>query len=109
MSIGVATLTCLGQSINPPNFTFPANGAGNVSVSVVLDWSGVSNNQGYLYEIDITSSFNSSLKISGTSGRNSSNNLVRNLFFGQTYYWRVAIISSIDTSIWSNTRTFTTI
>jgi len=36
----VATLTCLGQSINPPNLTFSVNSAGNVSVSVVLDLSG---------------------------------------------------------------------
>ena len=105
----MATWNVVGQSINPPSLVTPANGAGNVFVSVILDWSAVSNNQGYIYEIDITSSFNSSLKLSGTSGRNSSNNLVSNLLFGQTYYWRVATISSVDTSVWSVTRSFTTI
>jgi len=105
--IGLANV--LSQSINPPTQTFPANGAVNIDVRYQLDWSGVSGNQGYLYEVDITSSFNSSLKISGATTRNVSNFFTSNLFFGQTYYWRVATISSIDTSVWSSTRSFTTI
>lgn len=99
----------VAQSINPPSLAVPANGAANIFVSVSLDWTSVSSNEGYIYEIDITSSFNSSLKRSSATGKNISNVTVSDLFFGQTYYWRVATKSSIDTSVWTATRSFTTI
>ena len=98
-----------GQTISPPNLVSPGNGSGNIAVGFLLDWTSVSSNQGYIYEVDITSSFNSSLKQSGFRSRNSSSYFVTDLFFGQTYYWRVATKSNVDTSVWSPVRSFTTI
>lgn len=97
------------QTINPPSLVQPQNSASNVNVSAFLDWSHVTGNRGYIYEIDITPSFNSSLKRSGPTNLNASSVTVTNLAFGQTYYWRAATKSTSDTSVWSSVRSFTTI
>ena len=86
----------------------PVNGALNQSPDVLLDWSVISGISGYQVQVDTMNSFTSaalqSSNISGTSQVNTSN-----LRFGQTYFWRVRAYHSIDTTGWSETRTFTTL
>jgi hypothetical protein len=86
----------------------PSNGATNQGVLVNLDWSSVSGNSGYIYQIDTVITYDSPLLLQGNSAINISNVDVNNLFFGTRYYWRVATKSAVDTSVWSTTTSFTT-
>ena len=88
--------------------TSPANGAINRNISIILDWSSITGNNGYLYEIDIIDSFNSSQLVSGNTAINSSQAAMSGLLYGTKYYWRAAVKNSIDTSNWTHSRSFTT-
>jgi len=97
------------RAINTPALNAPTDNATNRPTSVNIDWYGVVGNAGYLYEVDTVPTFNSPIYIQGASSVNSSNMNLYNLRFGQTYYWRAATKSSIDTSAWSATWSFTTL
>ncbi len=73
-----------------------------------LDWSTVSGNTGYIYQIDIVATFDSPMLIEGDAAINFSNANVNSLRFGQIYYWRAATKTATDTSNWSATTSFTT-
>ncbi len=91
-----------------PTLVSPSNGATNTNVYLYLDWAHVSGNHGYIYQLDISPSFNSPLAVNGSLPQNTSGTYVNSLYFGQTYYWRAATIGASDTSNWSSTRHFTT-
>ena len=86
----------------------PTNAATGQAVAVTLDWSSMTGNTGYIYQLDTTTSFNSSLFVSGTTIVNSSEILVSNLYFGTKYYWRAAAKNAVDTSAWTGTWNLTT-
>ncbi len=88
--------------------TAPSDGATNQNISLYIDWTDIIGNSGYMYQIDTSQSFNSSLFQEGTTAQNNSYIGVSDLFFGTTYYWRACALSAVDTSIWSNTWIFTT-
>jgi len=75
---------------------------------VELDWSSITGNTGYIYQIDTLSTFDSPLLVEGATATNSSGVYVDNLYFGTTYYWRAAAKNAVDTSNWSPTWNFTT-
>ena len=95
--------------INPPTNTSPTNGITNQPTRVTLDWTAMVGSNGYIYEIDTSPNFNSVLYEQGATSMNSSSKTISNLNFGTTYYWRVATIGSIDTSIYGATWSFTTL
>ena len=101
-------LSQLVFSINPPVLVNPGNGSANTPVQLTLDWSTVSGNAGYLYELDTVPSFNSPNLLSSSTASNSSAATVFFLRFGTTYYWRAASRSAVDTSAWTPTWSFTT-
>lgn len=86
----------------------PANGAMNQSPDVLLDWSVVSGITGYQIQTDTIAGFTSpalqTTVISGTSQMNTSN-----LRFGQNYFWRVRAFHALDTTGWSEIRSFSTL
>ncbi len=86
----------------------PSNGASNQDILLNLDWSGITGNNGYMYQLDTTPNFNSPLFLQGNSSVNSSNVNSPTLYFGTTYYWRACAKSSVDTSEWSSAWSFTT-
>lgn len=90
-----------------PVLTSPINGAINQQPQTIIDWVGYPGNTGYIYELDIIASFDSPEIIYGNTAVNSSQQTISDLFFGTTYYWRVAIKNGSDTSDWSETRSFT--
>ncbi|HXK82536.1 MAG TPA: T9SS type A sorting domain-containing protein [Bacteroidales bacterium] len=94
--------------IAPPNNQSPGNGSLDQAVALTLDWSAVTGNYGYLYEIDTSPDFNSSLLISDATPINSSQVYVSNLYFNTTYYWRTATLDEFTSSEWSETWSFTT-
>ncbi|WMX17409.1 fibronectin type III domain-containing protein [Aureispira sp. CCB-E] len=90
------------------NNVSPSNGAQGLGTTTTIDWSAMSGNNGYIYEVDTSPSFTSPLYVSGNSGINSSEHTLSNLYFGTTYYWRAAIINANDTSNFGSTWSFTT-
>ena len=96
-------------SINAPTPISPANLALGQSSTVTLDWTSVSGNAGYIYEIDTVPTFDSPNLLGGNSAVNASEIDVPNLYFGTTYYWRAATKDISDTSGWTATRSFTTL
>ncbi len=95
-------------SQTPPSLFTPANGSTNQAISVTLDWSSVSGNTGYPYQIDSVSTFDSPQLISNTTATNISEVLINGLSFGTTYYWRVKTQTATGTSDWSTVFNFTT-
>jgi hypothetical protein len=108
-SVFLYCLISATYSINPPTLISPSNGAINIHIGQILDWSHISGNAGYLFQIDTIATFNSPNLLSGSSSTNSSQVTPTNLRFGTTYYWRAATKSLIDTSVWTSTFSFTTI
>jgi hypothetical protein len=90
------------------NNTSPLNGAVNRSTTTTIDWLSMTGNNGYIYEVDTSPNFNSSLYESGSTGVNFSSKVLSNLLFGTTYYWRAAITNTNDTSAYGATWSFTT-
>ena len=90
------------------NYTSPSNGATNRSTTTTIDWSSMTGNNGYLYELDTSPTFNSALYEQGATGVNASNKALSNLLFGTTYYWRAAVMNTNDTSGYGVTWSFTT-
>ena len=94
----------------------PANASENF-VSVIIDWNSHPGIDYYYYQVDTSSTFNSSLLISGIDiyyseldGFFDSEQQVGNLRYGTNYYWRVCAVNSVDTSSWTtgnfNTKDF---
>ena len=82
---------------------------------VMLDWNAVAGASYYQLQIDSVTSFNSpflfdtleaSLGTANTWG--DTEHFVDDLFFGETYYWRVRTLSATDTSAWSSNMAFIT-
>ncbi|MFO7879811.1 MAG: fibronectin type III domain-containing protein, partial [Bacteroidales bacterium] len=96
------------MAIDAPVNISPTDEAINQSVTLTLDWSAVSGNSGYLYEIDTVPDFSSPVLVSGNSASTSSEAIVSDLYFGTTYYWRARAYDDVDTSAWSVTTEFTT-
>ena len=83
--ITLLLFTCRAvMAINAPTHVSPSNGGVNISPSALLDWSAVSGNTGYLYQIDITPTFNSPQLFSGNSGVNISQATSPQLLYGTT-------------------------
>lgn len=97
------------QTIERPTLVLPANNSTGLGVEVTLDWSFVQGNNGYLFQLDTSASFNSSLLFNVNQPNNVSQSTVSDLNFGTTYFWRVAAINANDTSNWSLVRNFTTL
>lgn len=96
-----------------PMLNTPADNATINGISTPLDWLDVVGESGYIYQIDITNTFDSpraiTLTIGAFSGSGYPTIYLSNLSFGTTYYWRVATQNGTSQSAWSGTRRFTTI
>ena len=99
---------------NTPSHSSPSNGSG-VWVGVTLDWNAVASSEKYHLQVDTTPLFNSPLLfqveknyINSSSGNSDTQHTMDNLFFGQTYYWRVRAWVTGDTSSWSTPWTINT-
>ena len=98
-----------------PALLSPSSGTANVKVGVTLNWDSHYYVVGYDWQADTVATFNSSVKRQGSNvyiNTNSSNTdtevTLGDLFYGQTYYWRVRSRNAVDTSAWTTAWTFTT-
>jgi hypothetical protein len=86
----------------------PTNGLTNVSVTPTFKWDSLKSIGYYILELDDNSSFTSPLSyvLPNTSA---TYNLATTLQHNTPYFWRMRVITLVDSSAWSNTFTFTTI
>ena len=96
------------------NLVAPSNGASNVPYDINLDWEAAPEiAQFYEYFIDTVSTFNSVVFQSGQTNyvSSSSSNIdteqLLTLSLSQIYFWKVRYLTSVDTSDWSETWSFT--
>ncbi|HDQ16479.1 MAG TPA: hypothetical protein ENN45_05425, partial [Bacteroidetes bacterium] len=92
---------------NTPVHTSPSN-ASTSWTGITLDWDAVSGSEKYQLQVDTSSSFNSAVLynvhkdyINSSSSNDDTKEYLDNLFFGETYYWRVRAYITGDTSAWS--------
>lgn len=95
-------------TVNQVVHTSPLNGAIGQALITEINWSGVSGASGYIYRFDTSPLFTVFPQYGNSIGTNSRADITLPLS-GQTYYWQVAIVDSVDTSGWSNPWSFTTL
>jgi hypothetical protein len=90
-----------------PTLKAPEDGATKQVPNVTVSWNAISGslNLQYQVQVDTTASFNSPLLVSVTQTL-LTGYMLNQLFFGQTYYWRVRAIDG-GTSPWSEVWSFT--
>lgn len=84
----------------------PANGSTAVSVNPLIDWSAMAGLVSYEMCYDDNAQFTSPQCFVISSG--TSQQSLTGLAYGETYYWKVRAIHSLDTSAWTPTWSFTT-
>ncbi len=88
-----------------PTLASPANGADNLDIPVMLDWSDVSGITYYQVQVDDDAGFGSpAIDISAGVSNYSASTLEDQ----QTYFWRVRANNDCGWSDWSSVRNFTT-
>jgi hypothetical protein len=96
------TLTIIDQLVQ----VSPANGATAIAVNPLIDWTALAGIVSYEMCIDDNAQFGSPQCFNVASG--TSQQSVTGLAYGETYYWKVRAIHTIDTSAWSSIWSFTT-
>ncbi|HLN53003.1 MAG TPA: T9SS type A sorting domain-containing protein [Lentimicrobium sp.] len=87
----------------------PLNDAINVAPNVEIQWTDLPGASYIEYQLDTTENFNSPL-LTTTSILNNTNEVnAANLYFGYAYKIRMRALHDLDTSVWSESRTFNVI
>ena len=88
----------------------PANGSTlSRTLHPTLDWDYINGGDTYEYQYDLSPDFDSPELVTGQRAVGTSEiDISTPLRFGATYYWRVRETTSIDTTPWSETWSFTT-
>jgi Secretion system C-terminal sorting domain len=97
------------STINELSLSSPSNGATNQFPKIFLNWSTSGGVTNYQAQLDITSAFNSSNLVDTLVPDSTSDVYINALRFGTIYYWRVRAMHPLDTSLWSQVYTFTTL
>ncbi|MDD3875605.1 MAG: T9SS type A sorting domain-containing protein [Bacteroidales bacterium] len=94
-------------NVYTPTLVAPVNDAQNQMPDVLLNWGPVSGTLGLYYkvQIDTDTNFNSPLELT----TNLTAIQTTELNFNGTYFWKVKAIDNIDSSDWSEFRSFTVI
>jgi hypothetical protein len=88
-----------------PFQTAPLNNTSNEPVNALLEWSMVGGSSKYLYQVDTSITFSSSVMILNET--TNSFRRLSSLFYNKKYYWRVASVINSDTT-WSGINYFFT-
>ncbi len=85
----------------------PANGS-NVWTGTNFDWFAHHGVDFYEIQVDTSVNFNSPVfqnnvdaYINSNSSNNDTEEVITDMLFGETYYWRVRAINAVDTSAWT--------
>ncbi|MCQ2285788.1 MAG: T9SS type A sorting domain-containing protein [Bacteroidales bacterium] len=99
-SIDTSEWSIVRHIITPGTFTLsnPADSSVLTQSQVSASWKSISCNN-YIYQYDTSATFNSPALRSGTTSNTYTT--LYDLYYGKTHYWRVAAISSVDTSDWT--------
>jgi len=87
----------------------PNDGAVSQATNVSLRWNAITGITYYDYQVDTAANFNSPFYLSGAVNNTASSVKLNQLLFGTKYYWKIRARHNLDTSMWSNVRSFTTV
>ncbi|MCF8231393.1 MAG: T9SS type A sorting domain-containing protein [Bacteroidales bacterium] len=87
----------------------PADGVEDLEIEPDLMWKKVKGISQYHLMVDTSAGFDSPLLKSYDVAGNLRKVSLQQLFFNQTYYWKVRGHHAMDTTHWSHVRTFTTL
>ncbi|MCX6135263.1 MAG: T9SS type A sorting domain-containing protein [Ignavibacteriales bacterium] len=96
-------------SVSPgaPSLTSPANGATGQATNVSLSWSAVSAATSYRLVVSTDQNFGTA--VYDQSGLTGTSQAMSGLLNGTTYYWKVNAANTAGASLYSSTRSFTTL
>ena len=104
--------TPLGPSAQAPVILSPTGGQGNVSLTPVLQWSGLAYSTQYELQVAKNCDFSGSNLIVDKTGSNALGDVtayqLTGLTNGTNYCWKVRALGTGTNSAWSNTGSFTT-
>ena len=83
----------------------PADGATDQHVTTALIWEEITGIESYIYQVCIDPNFTFPC-LTGFVGNNYIGVILPSLNFGETYYWRVRATHLLDTTNWSEIRSF---
>lgn len=92
--------------VEKPNLISPVDSFLNAETAPKFEWNNIQNIDYFEFNLDTAESFNSGALL--TSQLNDSSTSIQNLYYNQLYYWKVRAVNDVDTSLFSNTRIFTT-
>ncbi len=96
-------------TISTVQLTLPANGAVDVGILPRLEWAQVTGVDGFQMQYNNTSNFNDPCCEEFIDGSENFFQVIFILDKGTTYYWRCRTWKGADTTVWSDTWSFTTI
>jgi hypothetical protein len=86
---------------------WPGNGVSNIMNNPSLTWSPDAGALSYTLQVSTTPTF--AALLTNQTGITATDFEVTDLAFGTTYYWRVKVIKSNGTTVWSAASSFTTV
>lgn len=96
----------LFTTVDSVDLMYPLDNTSNFT-QIDFSWAEIEGILKYQIQVDTLLGFSSNLLVQYNTGL-SSNKVIPNLSFGKNYYWRVRAISAVDTTAWSDYRTFYT-
>ncbi|MBS4026993.1 MAG: VCBS repeat-containing protein [Ignavibacteriales bacterium] len=101
-------VTINSTTLSPPTLISPVNNATNVSLTPPLDWSSVTNADGYTVQVSVNSNFTSTLVNQDVTASTYTipNSILAN---STTYFWRARAKQGLVNSDWSSVFSFVTI
>lgn len=91
-----------------PTLSLPSNGAGNVPLTTLLDWSDVSGASTYNVQVATDTAF-TNIVINQSGLAASQYSITSGLNNNTQYYWRASAVNGAGTSPYSSVFTFTTV
>ena len=93
------------STLDQTSLALPADNASHQMVNVLLDWDGIEGAFQYIVEVCEDPTFAAGC----TFFADTDSLRMGNLLFGTTYYWHVKASHTQDTTMWSDTWTFSTL
>lgn len=93
-------------TVNSVEQMYPLDNTSNFT-QIDFSWVDIDGIVNYQIQLDSVISFNSNILLQYSNG-SQAHKVIPNLFFGENYYWRVRAMNAVDTSEWSDIRTFYT-
>jgi hypothetical protein len=93
-------------TIDKVTLNTPLNNTLNVSITPTFTWTPIKNIGHYVFELDIDSIFDTPVTSVSLPSSSTSYAYSGSLLHDKIYYWRMRAVTSVGSSLWSNTNNF---